>query len=30
MKNPVKSTPVAVHGVLYVMTDNQLFAIQTK
>jgi outer membrane protein assembly factor BamB len=30
MKSPVKSTPVAVHGVLYVMTDNQLFAIQAK
>jgi outer membrane protein assembly factor BamB len=30
MKSPVKSTPVAVHGVLYVMTDNQLIAIQAK
>jgi outer membrane protein assembly factor BamB len=27
MKRPIKSTPVVVNGVLYVMTDSYLYAI---
>ncbi len=30
MKRPVRSTVVAVHGVLYIMTDSHLYAIAKK
>jgi outer membrane protein assembly factor BamB len=30
MNHPVRSTPVAVKGVLYVMTESHLYAIQAK
>jgi outer membrane protein assembly factor BamB len=30
MDRPIKGTPVAVNGVLYVVTDTQLFAIVNK
>jgi ribosomal protein L24E len=30
MKQGVKSTAVAAHGVLYVMTDSHLYAIAKK
>ena len=30
MDQPIKGTPVAVNGVLYVVTDTQLFAIANK
>jgi hypothetical protein len=30
MKAPVLSTPVAVNGVLYIMTKNRLYAITQK
>jgi hypothetical protein len=30
MGQPVRSTPVAVNGVLYVMTESHLYAIANK
>jgi hypothetical protein len=30
MEEPIRSTPVVVNGVLYIMTEIHLYAIQEK